>query len=224
MSSPHINTLRPIQNGRHFTDDIFKYIFLNENVWILINISLKSIRKCPINNIPALVQIMAWHRPGDKPLSEQMMVSLLTHICVTRPQWVNPDIVSHHRKQGIYQNGIFSQWPSPRVTHAYEHWILRTFKYSHLNQIHIFQRICQIFCVDLQTVSLTFHSMCLTHTLKDIEIFRAITFKNSCAFLNRFPYTEHDTRHRVHWCYATNKQCTDSIIDKDNILGCTLTR
>ena len=41
-----------------------------------------------INNIPALVQIMAWRRPGDKPLSETMMVSLLTHICVTRPQWV----------------------------------------------------------------------------------------------------------------------------------------
>ena len=32
---------------------------------------------------------MAWHRPGDKPLSELMMVSGLTHICVTRPQWVN---------------------------------------------------------------------------------------------------------------------------------------
>ena len=31
---------------------------------------------------------MAWRRPGDKPLSELMMVSLLTHICVTRPQWV----------------------------------------------------------------------------------------------------------------------------------------
>ena len=42
-----------------------------------------------INNIPALVQIMAWRRPGDKPLSEPIMVSLTTHICVTRPQWVN---------------------------------------------------------------------------------------------------------------------------------------
>ena len=42
----------------------------------------------PINNISALVQIMAWHRPGDKPLSEPMMVSLLTHICITRPPWV----------------------------------------------------------------------------------------------------------------------------------------
>ena len=42
-----------------------------------------------INNIPALVQIMAWRRPGDKPLFEPMMVNLRTHICVTRPQWVN---------------------------------------------------------------------------------------------------------------------------------------
>ena len=82
------NTLRPRQNGRHFPDDIFKRIFLNENEWILIKISLKFVPKGPINNNPALVQIMAWRQSGDKPLSEPMMVSLLTHICVTRPQWV----------------------------------------------------------------------------------------------------------------------------------------
>ena len=38
--------------------------------------------------IPALVQMMAWRRLGNKPLSEPIMVSLLTHMCVTRPQWV----------------------------------------------------------------------------------------------------------------------------------------
>ena len=47
-----------------------------------------SLPKGSINNIPALVQIMAWRRPGDKPLSEPMMVSLLTHTCVTRLQWI----------------------------------------------------------------------------------------------------------------------------------------
>ena len=83
------NTLRPRLNGRHFADDIFKCIFLNENAWITITISLKFIPKGPISNIPALVQIMAWHRPSDKPLSEPMMFNLPTHICVTRPQWVN---------------------------------------------------------------------------------------------------------------------------------------
>ena len=45
--------------------------------------------KEPINNIPVLIQMMAWRLPGDKPLSEPMMVSLLTHICLTQPQWVN---------------------------------------------------------------------------------------------------------------------------------------
>ena len=84
-----VNTLRQRQNGRRFADDTFKRIFLNENVRILIKISLKFVPKGPINYIPALVQLMAWRRPGDKPLSEPMMVKLLTHICVTRPQWVN---------------------------------------------------------------------------------------------------------------------------------------
>ena len=83
------NTLRPRQDGRHFPVDIFKCIFFNENVWISIKISLKFVPNGPIDNSPALVQIMAWCRPGDKPLSKPMMVSLPTHICVTRPQWVN---------------------------------------------------------------------------------------------------------------------------------------
>ena len=84
-----VNQFRRRQNGHHFPDDIFKCIFLNENVWILIKISLKCVPEGPINNIQGLVQIMAWRRPADKPLSEPMNVNLLTHICVTRPQWVN---------------------------------------------------------------------------------------------------------------------------------------
>ena len=80
-----LNTLRPRQNGRHFPDDIFS----NKNGWI------KFVPKVPINSIPALVQIMAWRRPGDKPLSEPMTISLLTHICVTRPQWVKSVIFQH---------------------------------------------------------------------------------------------------------------------------------
>ena len=93
---PLLNTLRPRQNGRHFADDTFKSIFMNENVWISINISLKFVPRGAINNIPTLVQVMAWRRPGDKPLSEPMMVRLPTHICVTRPQWVKPMMTYCH--------------------------------------------------------------------------------------------------------------------------------
>ena len=91
-----INTLRPRQNGRRFADDTFKRIFLKENVRILITISLRLVPKGPNNNIPALVQIMAGRRSGDKPLSEPMMSILLTHICVTRPHWVNPHTTGYH--------------------------------------------------------------------------------------------------------------------------------
>ena len=81
--------LRPRQHRRHIADDIFKCIFLNKNLWISLKISLKFVPKVPIINIPTLVQIMAWLRPGDKPLSEPIIVSLLTHICVTWPQLVS---------------------------------------------------------------------------------------------------------------------------------------
>ena len=85
----YFNSLRPRRNEQHFADDIFKRMIFNENVWNSIDISLKFVPKGPINNIPALVQIMACRRPGDKPLSGPMMVRLPTHICVTRLQWVN---------------------------------------------------------------------------------------------------------------------------------------
>ena len=63
--------------------------FLEWNVLISLNISLIFFPEGQIDNVPSFVQIMAWRRSGHKPLSEPMMLSLLTHICVTRPQWVN---------------------------------------------------------------------------------------------------------------------------------------
>ena len=107
-----INTLRPRQNGRHFADDTFKRIFLNQNVRNSIKISLKFVPKGPINNIPSLVQIIAWHRSGDKPLSEPMTDSLLTHICVTRPQWVN---ASYTLAEIIMESSLITGNPSLKL-------------------------------------------------------------------------------------------------------------
>ena len=61
-------------NGRRH----FQMHFLEWNVWIPLNISLKLVSKVLINDFPALVQIMAWRQPGDKPLSGPMLVSFLT--------------------------------------------------------------------------------------------------------------------------------------------------
>ena len=59
-----LNTFRPRQNGRNFPDDIYKCIFMNENVRVSLKISLKFVPMSQINNIPSLVQIMVWRRPG----------------------------------------------------------------------------------------------------------------------------------------------------------------
>ena len=84
MSTSSI-TLWPRQNGRHFADGSYKYIFFNTN---FAQISLKFVPEGPINNILASVWLIAWRCPDNKPLYEPMIVSLLTHICVARPQWV----------------------------------------------------------------------------------------------------------------------------------------
>ena len=63
---------------------------------------------------------MAWRRPGDKPLSEPVMVRLLTQICVTRPQWVNQNdcLLTNTNKQRYsgyrlrsHMAIIFVYWP-----------------------------------------------------------------------------------------------------------------
>ena len=58
-------------------DNIFKWIFLTDNDKIPFQISLKFIPKGVIDNKPALVQVMACGRTGDKPLSEPMMTHFI---------------------------------------------------------------------------------------------------------------------------------------------------
>ena len=95
------NRLRPRQNGRHFPDDILKWIFLNENVWILNKVSLKFVTRTPINNIPALFQIVAWHRPGDKPLSEPVMVG---YWCIYASPGLNEFFADSYRFICLYSS------------------------------------------------------------------------------------------------------------------------
>ena len=51
----------------------FQMYFLEWKLWMSIKILLKFFPKGPINNILSFVQIMAWRRPGDNPLSEQIV-------------------------------------------------------------------------------------------------------------------------------------------------------
>ena len=64
----------PGQHGHHFTDNIFKCIFINEKLCILIWIPLNFVPMGPIDNESTSVQVMAWRRTGDKPLPEPMLI------------------------------------------------------------------------------------------------------------------------------------------------------
>ena len=94
--------------------------FLNENGRISIEIPLKFVPKNPIDNKPALVQIMAWCWPGNKPLFWPMMARLPMHICTTLPEWVNllwpGDVIWHHRSQSTLV-GIMIQFISPNAAY-----------------------------------------------------------------------------------------------------------
>ena len=90
---PSLRCLQPAHWGRDKMAAISQKTFLNASPWMkMYEFRLRLhwslfLGGGPNNNFPALVQIMAWRRPGDKAWSELMMVSLLMHICVTRPQW-----------------------------------------------------------------------------------------------------------------------------------------
>ena len=82
-------------------DDIFKRIFLNENVSILVQISLKFVPKGPIDNKSALVQVMAWRRQATSHYLSQWWTSSPTHIYGTRGNELNyfSVLITHSKAQ-----------------------------------------------------------------------------------------------------------------------------
>ena len=76
----------------------------------------------PTNNIPASVQIMAWRRSGDKPLTEPMMIGLVTHICVTRPQWVKRHQISYISQQQTFNVAMTTKIAGKSRTMTSSNW------------------------------------------------------------------------------------------------------
>ena len=61
------------QNGPSLADVIFKCIFLNEKFCSLICILLQFVSNGPMDNKPALVQVMVWRRTGERLLPEPLL-------------------------------------------------------------------------------------------------------------------------------------------------------
>ena len=122
ISSRRIGLVLLTHWGRDKMATIFQTMFLNEFSWMKmyvfwLNFHWNLLARDQLTS--TMVHIMAWRRPGNKPLSEPMMVNLLTDIWVTRPQWAKETseigIQILHSKKGIYclkLSAIFlkSQW------------------------------------------------------------------------------------------------------------------
>ena len=137
----NINSSPPGQNGYHFTDNLFKLIFVNENVRISIWISLKFVPKGPIDNKSALVKVMAWCWTGGEPLPDQYCPSSLTDICSTRGRWVKWRWIYAHifiheyseMKMNCYSHICVKQWNIDDFIKAY--------LFNPMQRIWIFQSI-----------------------------------------------------------------------------------
>ena len=75
---PQLTTERQEQNGRHFAEDILKCIYVRDKFCILI--SIKFILEGPVDNMSALVPVMAWRRTGDKLLHGPMLTNLYDRV------------------------------------------------------------------------------------------------------------------------------------------------
>ena len=100
----------------------FQMYFLNENIWISMSVSLKFVAEGKTTNIPALVQIVAWHRPGNNPLSEPMMVTYwLIYVSHTLNELttVETNIIILYKEMEEHSKDSFNiRWqPMPLIIH-----------------------------------------------------------------------------------------------------------
>ena len=131
-----VNTLRPRQDGCRLPDDTFKRIFLNENVRISIKISLKFVPKGPINNNPALDQIMACRRSGGQLVYWRIYASL----GLNELSWPVILITLYHRccRISFYFHNNFFRYHSVKGEHYVLNIILNYNNFSFL-RVHIYE-------------------------------------------------------------------------------------
>ena len=118
------NPMRPRQICRHFAYVIVKCIlhslmhFLKEYIRISSKISLKFVPKDPIYSIPAFVQVMVWCQIDDKHYLNQRWIRFVTHICVTRPHWV--DLVHITTRISCFSKHSLYNWIWTQFIHSLE--------------------------------------------------------------------------------------------------------
>ena len=148
LDCANFNTLRPRQDGRHFPDDIFRCIFLNENTWIAINISLNFVTKGPLDNIPSLVQIMAcghylnqwWlvYRRiyASLGLNElKWLVCELRYVCLTMSlHWLREPLLWANSHNKLWIESKWNKTIAKIIPHLFTERIIAVLNYSALTR------------------------------------------------------------------------------------------
>ena len=172
-----VNTLKPRHICRHFADGIFKCIFLNENLWFLLKVLLEFVSKVRIKRIPTLIQIMARHWPGEKPLSGPMMY-LLTHIWVTQPHITDYNCPKSYEQLPIWL------W-----------YFMYLFNYATLTEHLCYEVIYVMKLVSIITVVMSFLAISLTHWGRDeIDAILQTTSSSAFSWMKMFEFLS-----KVHW-------------------------
>ena len=104
----HLNSSPPGQNGRHFPNNILKCIFMNGKFCMMIQISLKFVPNSPFNNIPALVQIMAWHWSGNKIWTNADPVHWRMYTAQGGDEWIHMKLWRQISHKGLCGHGKYN--------------------------------------------------------------------------------------------------------------------
>ena len=157
--------------GQDKMDAIFQKTFSNgfswiKNVWISIKIWFKFVPRGPVSNIPALVQIMAWHRPSDNPLSESMGVSLMTYIGVNRPRQVK-QIILPWCYETTSRNNVTKRFTGNLLfVHLSNIWFMKLASWVHMRTIIPFKEGCWVSDITWSNAELLFIGWTLRNKLK----------------------------------------------------------
>ena len=122
---------------------------------------------------------------GSKHMSLQCYLMFYVYIwvgswkCTCLVTWFHYQMIEDQTTRQAHIHDLTHIVPGGRFKNTYELLNLRALKFSYVNEIHIFQCMGKIFCVEFQRVPLKFHTKYLTHTLKDMIFIQHGNFKSS---------------------------------------------
>ena len=155
LGSQRVNS-SPLDKMATSSQTTFSNAFSRMKNFVFCRISLKFVLEVQLimiswfDNDSALVQVMAWHRTGNKPLPEPMLLSSLTHVCGSRGGWVNTGRLTAQDKIAPSWRMAWLKWLKQndmiiKYIHTWTNLNLQHIKLCGTGNTHVWN---QSFCLD----------------------------------------------------------------------------